>query len=67
LTPTTDLGAEAVAAYAAAQGLDADAFVAGMGAVVTPESLGRCVIDLLTSSDWQPAYAVTADGLRGLG
>jgi len=66
LTPTTDLGAEAVAAYAAAQGLDVDGFVAGMGPVVTQELLGRCVIDLLVTRDWQQAYALTADGLRGL-
>ena len=66
LTPATDLGAEAVAAYAAAQGSDVEAFVAGMGPVVTPELVGRCVVDLVRSPGRQQAYAITADGPRGL-
>jgi NAD(P)-dependent dehydrogenase (short-subunit alcohol dehydrogenase family) len=66
LTPATDLGAEAVAAYAAAQGSDVDAFVAGMGPVVTPELVGRYVVDLVRSPGRQHAYAITADGPRGL-
>jgi hypothetical protein len=66
LTPATDLGAEAVAAYAAAQGSDVEAFVTGMGAVVTPELVGRCVVDLVRSPGRQRAYAITADGTRGL-
>jgi NAD(P)-dependent dehydrogenase (short-subunit alcohol dehydrogenase family) len=66
LTPATDLGAEAVAAYAAAQGSGGEAFVTGMGAVVTPELVGHCVIDVVRSPGQQQAHVITADGLRGL-
>jgi NAD(P)-dependent dehydrogenase (short-subunit alcohol dehydrogenase family) len=66
LTPATDLGAEAVAAYAAAQGVDVDAFVASMGAVVTPELVGHSVLGLVEYPGSHRAYALTADGLRGL-
>lgn len=66
LTPTTALGAEAVAAYAADQGLDVETFVASMGAVVTPEQVGRCVVGLAERQGPHRAYALTGDGLRGL-
>ncbi|HEV7421294.1 MAG TPA: SDR family oxidoreductase [Mycobacterium sp.] len=66
LTPATDLGAEAVAAYAAAQGVDVDAFVTSMGAVVTPELAARCVVGLAESPGQHVAYALTGDGIRGL-
>jgi NADP-dependent 3-hydroxy acid dehydrogenase YdfG len=66
LTPTTDLGASAVAAYAAAQGVDVDAFVTSMGAVVTPGLVGRCVVGLAGSPGTHTAYALTGDGLAAL-
>lgn len=66
LTPATDLGAAAVAAYAAAAGVDVDAFVKNLGEYVTPESIGRTVLGLAEGGGQHRAYAVTGDGLRGL-
>lgn len=66
LTPATDLGATAVAAYAAFQGVDIAAQIASMGALVTPELVGRCVVDVAEKPGSHGAYAVTAAGLRGL-
>ena len=66
LTPATDLGAAAVAAYAAFGSIDVDAHVAAMGAVVTPELVGRCVVELAEKPGSHGAYALTATGLRGL-
>lgn len=66
LTPATDLGAEAVAAYAAARGVDVDDFVASLGAIVTPELVGRAVVGLAKRGSRHLAYAITGDGLRDL-
>lgn len=66
LTPATDLGAEAVAAYAAAQGVDVDDFVTSLGAIVTPELVGSAVVRVAEPGSRHLAYAVTGDGLRGL-
>jgi NAD(P)-dependent dehydrogenase (short-subunit alcohol dehydrogenase family) len=65
LTPLTDLGAAAVAAYADAAGVDVDTHVASMGDVVTPELVGRSVTSLAGASS-KGAYALTAAGLRPL-
>ena len=66
LTPLTDLGAAAVAAYAAAWGVDIVDHIASMGAVVTPELVGRSVVELAERADATGAYALTAGGLRRL-
>lgn len=68
LTPATDLGAAAVAAYAARQGVDVAAFVAGSGPVLTPEQVGQSVTDLVVDPGHdQDAYLITAAGLRPVG
>lgn len=66
LTPATRLGAAAVAAYAADAGVGIDTQIAEMGTVVTPELVARCVMELLDKAPEHGAYALTADGLRGL-
>jgi NAD(P)-dependent dehydrogenase (short-subunit alcohol dehydrogenase family) len=66
LTPRTDLGAAAVAAYAGLQGVDVATHIASMGEVVTPELVGRSVASLADQTDAHGAYALTADGLRRL-
>lgn len=64
LTPATDLGAAAVAAYAARQGVGLAEFLAGLGPALTPEAAGTAVADLVTDpSRTEPAYLLTAGGL----
>src|ERR1039458_4001629 len=46
LTPATDLGAAAVAGYAARQGVDVATFLDGFGPVLTPEQVGTAIADL---------------------
>lgn len=64
LTPATDLGAAAVAAYAARAGLDTDAYVKQLGPVVTPDQAGRSVLELATgASPDAGAFLLTGAGL----
>jgi NAD(P)-dependent dehydrogenase (short-subunit alcohol dehydrogenase family) len=55
LTPATDLGAKAVAAYAERQGVSVDVFVEGLLPALTPDLVGKSILDL------------TVDGHRGHG
>jgi NAD(P)-dependent dehydrogenase (short-subunit alcohol dehydrogenase family) len=65
LTPATDLGAPAVAAYAARAGMDLAAYLADLGPVLTPEQVGKEIADLATGSGYhEGAYLLTAAGLR---
>lgn len=67
LTPATDLGAKAVAAYAERQGVDIDAFVRSSGPALTPEQAGRCVLEIATGERrGHDAYLLTAAGLAPL-
>jgi RNA polymerase sigma-70 factor, ECF subfamily len=68
LTPETDLGAAAVAAYAARYGMTTAAYTDSLGGqVLTPEHAGKAVTDLITGSDYdQDAYLLTAAGLASL-
>jgi NAD(P)-dependent dehydrogenase (short-subunit alcohol dehydrogenase family) len=64
LTPATGLGAAAVAAYAARQGIDVATFLEGFGPALTPEQAGKAVIDLAAGSGHdQDSYLLTAAGL----
>ncbi|HEY2080056.1 MAG TPA: SDR family oxidoreductase [Streptosporangiaceae bacterium] len=64
LTPETDLGAAAVAAYAARQGVDIPAFLNGLGPALTPEQVGTAIVDIVTGpGDDRDAYLLTAAGL----
>lgn len=64
LTPATELGAAAVAAYAARQGLDLAAFLDRLGPPLTPEQVGKAIVELVTGSGHdQAAYLLTAGGL----
>jgi NAD(P)-dependent dehydrogenase (short-subunit alcohol dehydrogenase family) len=67
LTPATDLGATAVAAYAERQGVDVDTFVQSLGPVLTPEQVGKSVFEIASAE--QPvhrAYTLTSAGLSPL-
>jgi NAD(P)-dependent dehydrogenase (short-subunit alcohol dehydrogenase family) len=64
LTPATDLGAAAVAAYAARQGAELADFLAGLGPALTPDGAGKAVAELATDAGrTEPAYLLTAGGL----
>ncbi len=64
LTPETDLGTAAVAAYAARQGVDIPAFLDGSGPPLTPEQVGTAIVGIVTGpGNDRDAYLLTADGL----
>jgi NAD(P)-dependent dehydrogenase (short-subunit alcohol dehydrogenase family) len=66
LTPETDLGAQAVAGYAARAGQDVAEFLAGRGPALTPQITGQAVLDL-ASGGWDAgAYLLSAGGLKEL-
>jgi NAD(P)-dependent dehydrogenase (short-subunit alcohol dehydrogenase family) len=66
LTPATDLGAPAVAAYAAWEGVDLDTFLNSRGPVLTPEQAGKSVAELATGQPDHLAYMLSAAGLSPL-
>lgn len=67
LTPVTDLGAHAVAAYAARQGVEVEEFVRSAGPVLTAAQVGRCVLDIAARAHRDSgAYLLTATGLSPL-
>lgn len=67
LTPATDLGAKAVAAYAEREGVDVDTFVQAAGPALTADQAGRSVLEIavggLRDGD---AYLLTSAGLSSL-
>jgi hypothetical protein len=65
LTGVTGLGAAAVAAYAARQGVDAATYRRSTGPALTTEQVGEAVTSLITGDgDGPDAYLLTAAGLR---
>jgi NADP-dependent 3-hydroxy acid dehydrogenase YdfG len=69
LTPATELGAKAVAAYASRQGVDVDTFVQAAGPALTAEQVARSILEI--AAHQQPehdhgAYLLTAAGLSPL-
>jgi NAD(P)-dependent dehydrogenase (short-subunit alcohol dehydrogenase family) len=64
----TELGHAAAAAYAAQQGISEEAFLERFGPPLTPEGVGRAVVDLLTDPAYRSgsAYGVTGRGLAAL-
>ena len=64
LTPATDLGRPAVAAYAARAGVSEEEYRARMGEPVTPEIAGAAFLRLATEPIGESgAYLLSADGL----
>jgi NAD(P)-dependent dehydrogenase (short-subunit alcohol dehydrogenase family) len=68
LTPATDLGAKAVAAYAERQGVDVETFVESLRPALTAEQVGKSVLEIATRGqhDYR-AYTLTSAGLSPLG
>src|ERR1035438_3183846 len=65
LTPVTQLGAAAVAAYAAREKMETSAYLDRAGPVLTAEQAGQAVLDLAASDGGaQGAYLLTAAGAR---
>ena len=67
LTPATELGAKAVAAYADRQGVDVDTFVQASGPALTAEQVGRSFLEIAGGQHRDHgAYLLTAAGLSPL-
>jgi NAD(P)-dependent dehydrogenase (short-subunit alcohol dehydrogenase family) len=67
LTPATDLGAVAVAAYAGREGMTVADFLATRGPALTPEQAGASISQLIADPDLdQASYLLKADGLSPL-
>jgi len=66
LTPLTDLGRAATAAYAARMGLSEDEYLRQLGKPVTPVIAGSAFVRLATGDQVPGAYMLTADGLQPL-
>jgi NAD(P)-dependent dehydrogenase (short-subunit alcohol dehydrogenase family) len=67
LTPATELGAAAVAAYAAREGMAVADFLATRGPALTPEVAGTSITELIGDPGLdQASYLLTAEGLRPL-
>ncbi|HEX4660029.1 MAG TPA: SDR family oxidoreductase [Streptosporangiaceae bacterium] len=65
LTSATDLGATAVAAYAAREGVDAATYQESLGPALIPEQAGQEIAGLAAGSgSGERAYLLTAAGLR---
>jgi hypothetical protein len=63
--PATGLGATAVAAYAARDGVDVATFVEKSGPVLTLGTVGKVIVDLADDPGLdRDAYLLTAAGLR---
>ncbi|MFI6515880.1 SDR family oxidoreductase [Spirillospora sp. NPDC050679] len=67
LTPATALGSAAVAAYAARQGLGADALAASMRPVLTPGQVAEAVLRLAADPGGGPEHVIGAAGLSPVG
>jgi NAD(P)-dependent dehydrogenase (short-subunit alcohol dehydrogenase family) len=64
LTPRTELGAMAVAAYAARSGIGVDEFMSKQAPHLEPADVAGHVLDLASSSDRSPgAYLMASEGL----
>lgn len=67
LTPATELGAAAVAGYAARAGQDIAAFTAARGPVLTAGDAGKAVLELTTDAGRAAgSYLLSAAGLKEL-
>ena len=66
LTPETELGQAAVAAYAKRAGVSTEQFLEKMGPPLTPAMAGKAIVNILTKPEYseQVAYMLTADGLQ---
>ena len=66
MTPLTDLGRSAVDAYAARAGRSVEEYLEQMGPLVTPETAGSALVELVRAdaATVEPAYLLTGAGLQ---
>ena len=65
LTPATDLGSAGVAGYAKRQGVEVATFQRQLGPILTPELVGKAVVELASGSTTNGgAYLLSAEGLK---
>jgi NAD(P)-dependent dehydrogenase (short-subunit alcohol dehydrogenase family) len=68
LTPATELGAKAVAAYAERQGVDVDTFVQSLQPALTPEQVAKSVLEIATGQSREHrSYMLSSAGLSPVG
>jgi NAD(P)-dependent dehydrogenase (short-subunit alcohol dehydrogenase family) len=68
LTPATELGSMAVAAYARRDGVDVDEYLEHFGPGLTAEEVGKATVDVVNSQEYVPgAYLLTPAGLSPVG
>ncbi|MGA7053860.1 MAG: SDR family oxidoreductase [Mycobacterium sp.] len=68
LTPATELGGKAVAAYAERQGVDVETFVQSTGPLLDAEQVGKSVLEIATGAAGDHgAYLLASSGLSALG
>jgi len=68
LTPVTGLGSAAVAAYAARDHLDVDAYLERFGPVLSVDQVGKAALELVNSPEHKSgSYLLTAAGLTPVG
>lgn len=68
LTPTTELGTKAVAAYAERQGVDVDTFVQSLQPALTADQVGKSVLEIAIGEHRDhSAYTLSSAGLAPLG
>ena len=68
LTPLTDLGRPSVQAHAASNGQTEQEYVMRMGELLTPETAGAAVLEVVRTdpATLSPEYMLTGDGLQKL-
>jgi NAD(P)-dependent dehydrogenase (short-subunit alcohol dehydrogenase family) len=68
ITPLTDLGRPATAAYAARSGQTEQEYLQPFGAPLTPQIAGAALVELLGAdgATISPGYLLTGEGLRQL-
>ncbi len=68
MTPYGDVGKTGIAAYAARSGQDEEAFIKQMGELLTPETAGSALLDLVNTDPGAvaPGYLLTGAGLQQL-
>lgn len=66
LTPATELGAKAVAAYAEREGVDVETFSKSRGPALTADQVGMSVLEIAAGLRSERAYMLTSAGLSAL-
>ncbi|ACU72552.1 short-chain dehydrogenase/reductase SDR [Catenulispora acidiphila DSM 44928] len=67
MSPLTAVGANGAAAYAARQGVPLAAFLERMGPPLTPEHVGKAILDIASDTSFdQPAYLLKPTGPAAL-